>query len=390
MTVGAVRTWCWIHKWSSLVSTAFLLLLCITGLPLIFHHEIDELLGNAAEPRDLPAGTPQAPLDRMVKVAAERFPDQVVQYFVRERDEPELATVYLAKSLAPTRDYFSVTFDARTAEILKTTTPDQYGFTRIMLHLHVDLFAGLPGKLFLGSMGLLLIAAIVSGAAIYGRFMRRLDFGTVRARSGRRVRWLDLHNLLGVVTLAWLTVVGLTGVVNTTADLVLRYWRVDQLAEMVAPYRGRQPLDKAGSIDAAVATGLRASPGMTPFFVAFPGTVDASPHHYAIFFRGEAAWSSRLFKPALVDASTAELTDARDMPWYMKALLLSQPLHFGDYGGLPLRIIWALLDVATIIVLASGLYLWLSRRRSPLEERLAEIESGGATEALGPSKAART
>ena len=139
----------------------------------------------------------------------------MVQYVVWERDEPELATVYLAKSLAFTRDFFVVTFDARTAEILKTTTPDQYGFTRIMLHLHVDLFAGLPGKLFLGSMGLLLIAAIVSGAVIYGRFMRRLDFGTVRARSGRRVRWLDLHNLLGVVTLAWLRVVGLTGVVNT-------------------------------------------------------------------------------------------------------------------------------------------------------------------------------
>jgi uncharacterized iron-regulated membrane protein len=41
----------------------------------------------------------------------------------------------------------------------------------------------------------------------------------------------------------------------------------------------------------------------------------------------------------------------------MSALLLSQPLHFGDYGGLPLKIIWALLDIATIIVLASGLYL---------------------------------
>ena len=29
------------------------------------------------------------------------------------------------------------------------------------------------------------------------------------------------------------------------------------------------------------------------------------------------------------------------MPWYVKALKLSQPLHFGDYGGMPLKIIWA-------------------------------------------------
>ena len=45
-------------------------------------------------------------------------------------------------------------------------------------------------------------------------------------------------------------------------------------------------------------------------------------------------------------------------------LLISQPLHFGDYGGMPLKIIWAVLDVLTIVVLASGLYLWLARRRA--------------------------
>jgi len=40
---------------------------------------------------------------------------------------------------------------------------------------------------------------------------------------------------------------------------------------------------------------------------------------------------------------------------------VSQPLHFGDYGGMPMQILWALLDIATIIVLGSGLYLWLKR-----------------------------
>ena len=41
---------------------------------------------------------------------------------------------------------------------------------------------------------------------------------------------------------------------------------------------------------------------------------------------------------------------------------LSRPLHFGDYGGLPLKIIWVLLDLVTIFLLGSGLYLWLTRR----------------------------
>ena len=40
MNSRKIKTWAWVHKWSSLVCTVFMLLLCITGLPLIFHHEI--------------------------------------------------------------------------------------------------------------------------------------------------------------------------------------------------------------------------------------------------------------------------------------------------------------------------------------------------------------
>jgi uncharacterized iron-regulated membrane protein len=79
-----------------------------------------------------------------------------------------------------------------------------------MFHLHVDLYAGRWGKLFLGLMGLLLVASI-SGVALYGPFMRKLDFGDVRRERGRRLKWLDRHNLLGIVTLVWALVVGAGG-----------------------------------------------------------------------------------------------------------------------------------------------------------------------------------
>ena len=72
-----------------------------------------------------------------------------------------------------------------------------------------------------------------------------------------------------------------------------------------------------------------------------------------------------------------QLAAVAHSPWYVKALSLSQPLHFGDYGGLPLKIIWALLDLVTIVVLGSGLYLWLARGRASADVRVAEIQSGG-------------
>ncbi len=51
------------------------------------------------------------------------------------------------------------------------------------------------------------------------------------------------------------------------------------------------------------------------------------------------------------------------MPWYLRALEVSRPLHFGDYGGTPLKFIWAMFDIATIAVLASGFYLWVTKGR---------------------------
>src|SRR3546814_21020120 len=74
------------------------------------------------------------------------------------------------------------------------------------------------------------------------------------------------------------------------------------------------------------------------------------------------------------------------MPWYAATLLLSQPLQFGDYGGMPLKVIWALLDIVTILVLGSGLYLWLSRRRRPVVPRIPALERDSGA-ALPPSAA---
>ena len=117
---------------------------------------------------------------------------------------------------------------------------------------------------------------------------------------------------------------------------------------------------------------------MTPSFVAFPGTDFSTDRHYMVAMYGNTPLTSKLMRPVLVDAETSVLTAVRELPWYVKTLLISQPLHFGDYGGMPLKIIWAVFDVVTIIVLGSGLYLWLARRRSSIEVEIAELERAEA------------
>ena len=362
LSTRAVRRWQWVHTWSSLVCTVFMLLLCLTGLPLIFHHEIGHLLGTEIEAAEMPADTPRASLDEVMRLALQRYPGKQGMFVSQEEDDDRVWYVTLCERPDSNDNLKQVAVDARSGQALGDPPLDS-GFMYVMRSLHIDLFAGLPGMLFLGAMGVLLLVALVSGTLLYAPFMRKLRFGEVRRDRSPRVKWLDLHNLLGIVTLVWFTVVGATGVINAWADLLVKYWQATEVAQMVAPYQGQPPLQQPGSLQAAVSAARALAPDMKVAFVAFPGTGFSSPHHYGVFLRGTDAVSARLLKPVLVDAATGQVTDSRELPWYLTALLISQPLHFGDYGGRPMQILWAVLDIITIVVLASGLYLWVVRRR---------------------------
>ncbi len=90
MTKAGFRRWCWVHKWSSVVSTAFLLVICITGLPLVFKDEIGDFLEGPLPCADLPAETPNASLDRVVATSKSLYPQHIVVAAFIDDDEPKM------------------------------------------------------------------------------------------------------------------------------------------------------------------------------------------------------------------------------------------------------------------------------------------------------------
>ena len=364
MKSSTLRRWSFVHTWSSLICTLFLLLLALTRLPLVFHHEIGHLLGNEPQLAPMPADTPQLNLEQLVAKAQAHRPGEALQYLAWDEDEKN-GVIAIMAATAGTEPNASHTFmlDARSGEAVEMPSANG-GFTLFLLRLHVDMFAGLPGQLLLAFMGLLFVVALVSGTVLYLPFMRRLKFASVRQDKSNRVRWLDLHNLIGVVTLTWALVVGVTGVISACADLIIAAWRTDSLSAMVEPYKNAPPLTQRAPASDLLNIAAKAAPGMQPDFIAFPGTRFSSEHHYAVFMKGSTHLTAHLLTPVLIDAGTLVVTAVGERPWYMDAMGMSQPLHFGDYGGMPMKILWAVLDGLTLIVLGSGLYLWIVRRKA--------------------------
>lgn len=280
---------------------------------------------------------------------------------------------------------YSTTIIDRGTGNIRTSRPAQITAVQILLAFHRELFLGLPGMILLGIMGLLFVLAIVSGIVLYGPFTQKLDFGAVRAERSRRVHWLDLHNLLGIATLAWALVVGVTGVMNTLADPLFATWRNKDMPAPATVTSLRSLPHFLASLDDVVSEAGKILPGTKPESLAFPYSRYGGAQDYVIWMQGATPLTARIFTPAVIDAKTGRVVSVRRLPWYLRAIEVSRPLHFGDYGGLPLKIIWALLDLVTIVVVGSGLYLWIAKRkRTPAGmegERLAPSSPADLLEA---------
>ena len=366
----------------------FMLMLCVTGLPLIFHDEIDDLFEEHVVVPVLPKEVRSKSTDEVIAAAKRLRPRDHVLFVSRREDSPSVAVVAMSETPIPVPGMLHrLQIDARTLSVLGEE-PAHFGVMDIILKIHKDMYLGLPGELFLGFMGLLLVAAIVSGIVIYAPFMRRLDFGTIRHRQSSRATWLDLHNLMGAVTIVWLLVVGFTGTMNTLAIPLYDLWRGQTLPVLLKPYQG-MPVAMAAAIDEAIAGVRQKLPGAIVTSVTMPTAARfGSPQHVVVWTKGSTPLTARLFTPVLVAMDGSLNVVVPDMPWYLRALQTSRPLHFGDYGGLPLKILWALLDVIAIIVLVSGVYLWFAKRKfganssavreakQSARDRTAEVQTG--------------
>lgn len=366
----SLRRWQWVHTWSSLVCTLFLLLLCITGLPLVFHDEIDDWLHPSPVAAGVDNVASDVPVTDILARAKARYPGDGFAFLSFPDDEAVVTVGMLSHPGTPEERNHWLKFHPVTGELLDD--PMEHGrrrieFMDVMLSLHNSLVAGLPGTLFLGLMGLCFVAALVTGLVLYVPFMRRLAFGTVRMTHSRRAGWLDLHNLLGITALAWMTVVGVTGVINTLERPLFAVWQASDLQAMLADTgRSGQSVGQC-TPERALAAADAGTDGRRRTSVLFPSAAAHHPYHYLVWSHGDTLVTKELLSAVLVSADTCRIDARGELPWYLRTLELSRPFHFGNYGGLTLKIVWALLDLATIAVLVSGLVIWVGKRRQRKE-----------------------
>jgi uncharacterized iron-regulated membrane protein len=198
--------------------------------------------------------------------------------------------------------------------------------------------------------------------------MKKLAFGTIRRARGARLTQLDLHNLVGAVVIGWALTVSVTGFLIGCSTVAIVVWQVTDLAQVRREFAAtpavdirNPPVSAVRAIDAA----LKDAPaGWGVSSVIFPGTDYTTPSHYGVLTAGSDGLDARLVKATLVDAHSGEVARRIELPKYLQAIFVSEPLHFGDYGGLPLKLLWTVCNLLTLFIVANGAWLFFDRRRS--------------------------
>lgn len=362
----------WIHRWVSLVIVIPFFILSVTGLILIFHEEIDRAMGYIP-PSNQQVTADYHSMENILNIARQQYPDRQVAATSINMDQfpPNVMTIAMALPGEDTRKATWLYADRSTASL--TERPEERKtITGFLLELHGQWFLGFIGELIGALIALLVLFSLVSGMVVYAPYVKKFLFGIVRRDKGPRILQLDLHNLIGSVVLGWALVVTVTGIFLGVATLMIALTQMTELKKLQQQYPQSAAINTEITIDQVYEAATQGSEGWTPRTVFYPQTPFSTQGHYLVLLQGAGGIQQELRKVALVDAATGKLTTTGELPFYLKIIFLSEPLHFGNYGGIPLKILWSLCTLLTLFITMNGAWLWWTKRKPKSAKTLLE------------------
>ncbi|WP_339828392.1 PepSY-associated TM helix domain-containing protein [uncultured Arenimonas sp.] len=352
------RSMAWLHTWSGLVVGWLLFVIFVGGTIACFDKELDNWMQPWLHETVLPE---QPRFDAAIARTAEQHP-VAHSWYVLNGNERNRGTGNFA--FFDDGSHWHETLHPVTGEPLPDVAGGDFFF-----ELHYNLHAGNPGMYLVGLAGMMMLVALVAGIIIHKRIFR--DFFTFRPRAGGQRAWLDGHNLTGVLGLPFHLMIAYTGVaifmfsyVTAGVDTayegdVFHYFDVASDA-YERPELGR-PLERLHSLDALVAD-ARQRLGQPVTWASVHHPDDASA---IISFGGDhsrrVAWN---FDQVHYDAADGRfLHHSRpDSAGYGTYTFLGG-LHMAQFGGSTLRWLYFLLGLAGCVMLASGMQVWVAKRR---------------------------
>jgi uncharacterized iron-regulated membrane protein len=344
----------WLHSIFGLKLSLFLGFVCLTGTVATIAHEIEWLYKPELRAT---AVTGEPAWGRMWDAASAAHPQAVLGGIgTFERDDASYFVKSVSAVDAAGQD-FNIYVDPGTSRV----TGHEYGrsFQDFMRALHYYLFA--PGTIpmyVVTSLGFVLVLSLITGLLAYKKFWRGF-FRMPRWHRDARTWFGDLHRLIGLWSLWFVAIIGLTSIWYFVEHAGLNLQTPEPvIAAPVSPegISGRH-IDKWASLARAQMPGLAITAIYLPYEPGNPVIVQGQWQAWLVRERTNAIF---------IDPATDRIIGKRiahEMGVGERIVHTADPLHFGTFAGLGVKLLWAFFGLLLTVMAGSGAYIYAKRTK---------------------------
>ncbi|MDX5443105.1 MAG: PepSY domain-containing protein [Hymenobacteraceae bacterium] len=352
-----------LHHWCGLIAGIFLLAISISGSLLVFHDELDDNFYARGSFLDAPAQSLR--IDRSFDKVRAANPG----WEIRVPGLPESDTKALKYELRQGMQRKWVYVHPETGEWLHTYNRADKRLTQVLLEMHYTLFAGTFGKVLVLLTGLALLVLTITGFMLYRKsILKVLLFRQKISVSSKRAFFSSLHRVIGVWSLLFVLLMSISGV--WLGYLVVNSALKKKSATVAVP---ALPV----SVDALLGQVRQQHPDFEVTYLRFPNSPDGAlsvlgrlqndPAVYGKFYSG--------FQINYKTGAVEKVVFVKDAPIYERALTILKPLHFGDYAGLPVKILYCFFGLMPGVLSVSGFFIWRMRGKTTKQKKRKQKEN---------------
>jgi uncharacterized iron-regulated membrane protein len=220
---------------------------------------------------------------------------------------------------------------------------------------------------------LILCIELILGFYLWARPKNRLKRLKVKWKAKNKVRFMQLHNVLGVYSLIPLFLIAFSGLAFYFKDATQQVVEVLTLSQIQVPEKVTlatvtqdYPLKNISEnyhLDKAIASAQAVFADAWVYRVYMPQSPEDpiklrmrrpdESHAYSY------SWSNP-FTGDVIDSFDASQTSLATRVWNFK-----YSFHIGDFIALPVKFIWVFLGLLPTFFVGSGLYIFIKRRQNP-------------------------
>lgn len=372
------------HSWLGLIISGLLFIVFFAGSISLFRDEIDQW---SMQPHIELSEKSPLPISQIMESAIKGLPFDAKEHLtlIAPTERSPYYKAYIDIHHEPgENDYVGLFIDPNTGE--KVSHINKFKLAKFIYDLHTDL--NIPaGTYVVGVVTLLFFFALISGIFIHARKLIS-NFFKYRSEENPRSKLLDMHNVVGVISLPFTLMYTISGLIFNLAIIY-------QIVFALVLYKGdRQALLDDGGYKVVKAEWVDKAwnkPAIDALYEQTRDKYNVAPRVIRAYNYGDESAVLHFFvSPKNSLTSNYEVAfNLKDNSVYFKrdletpnvlrtGLSTVSKLHFGDYAGLDLRILYFILGMGVCGLIVTGNLLWIekrSRQRNQSPKTLAFVNN---------------